>query len=156
MNDILTYSDSSEEMIKVSSSEFYKDFSCPTNNGNITIQINTTQSKLRNIINYASFQNKKDEYFIKAIKNLLKKSNFQELSLEISEDQITEEEYYKELEKNPEKYVLDLEYLKDPNDIKIINEIVKRIGVEFSIDEVEELFSLVTGELENKVNQIEI
>lgn len=44
--------------------------------------------------------------------------------------------------------------LIDPNDIRVINEIVKKIGLEFSVDEVAEIFSLDSLDLENKVAQI--
>lgn len=159
MTDILTYNDSSEEMVKDSSYNFFEKYTGNTKDEKITITFQTNPSRIndiRNIINeYNWFQNKKDEYCIKAIRNLIIKNNFLELSLELSEDQITEEEYSEEIENNPEKYIIDLEYIENPNDIKIINEIVKKIGIEFSVDEVAELFSLDSEDLESKVKQIE-
>jgi len=113
-------------------------------------------SVLDEMINDSSalFQNKKDDFCIKAIQNLIIKNNFLELSLELSEDQITEDDYTKEIENNPHKYIIDIEYVQDPNDIRVINEIVKKIGLEFSVDEVAEIFSLDSLDLENKVAQI--
>jgi len=79
---------------------------------------------------------KKEQYYIEAIKNLIKKNNF--LSLDVDD-----EEWKRECENNPEKYVIDLKPLKDPEDIKIITEIVKELGIEdYSIDEIGELFGI--------------
>lgn len=158
MNDILTYSDSSlEEMVRDSSENLFR-FTGSAEDKRITITLHTDTSKIESLKRffdeYNLFQNKKDKYCIKAIRNLIIKNNFLELSLELSEDQITEDDYSKEIESNPDKYIIDIKYIKDPNDIKAMNDIIKKIGFEFSIDEVAELFSLDSKDLENNVAQI--
>ncbi|OQX76808.1 MAG: hypothetical protein B6D64_09235 [Bacteroidetes bacterium 4484_276] len=159
MNDILTYNDSVlDEMINDSSASFFERFTGSTEDKSITITLHTDASKIESMRrifdDYTLFQNKKDDFCIKAIQNLIIKNNFLELSLELSEDQITEDDYTKEIENNPHKYIIDIEYVQDPNDIRVINEIVKKIGLEFSVDEVAEIFSLDSLDLENKVAQI--
>lgn len=155
MNDLYTYDNPAEDMIKDSSAKLYEKFSSSRKDESITITFQTDRAKmdsLREIFNsYTIFQNKKDEYCIKAIRNLIIKNNFLELTLELSEENITEDEYSNEIETKPDRYVIDIDYIKEPNDIKVVNEIVKKIGLEFSIDEVAEMFSLDSKDLENKV-----
>ncbi len=158
MNELLTYASPIEEMTKDSSAKLYEKFSGTMKNEVITITFRTDRVKidsLRRILNdYALFQNKKDEYCIKAIRNLIIKNNFLELTLELAEENITEDYYLEEIDKNHDKYVIDINYISEPDDIKVVNEIVKKIGLEFSIDEVAEMFSLDSKDMENKVAQI--
>ena len=158
MSDLYTYDNPTEDMIKDSSAKLYERFSSSRKDEPITITFHTDRAKidsLREIFNtYTIFQDKKDEYCIKAIRNLIIKNNFLELTLELSEENITEDDYSNEIENNPNRYVIDIDYIKEPNDIKVVNEIVKKIGLEFSIDEVAEMFSLDSKDLENKVAQI--
>jgi len=85
---------------------------------------------------------RKEDFYILGFKNLLKQKRFLELSLELSDDLITEEEYETEIEENFEKYTIQLNNLDDINDLKIIEHITNKIGENFSIDEVSEIFSI--------------
>jgi len=86
---------------------------------------------------------KKEQYYIEAIKNLIKKNNF--LSLDVDD-----EEWEDEIKNNAEKYVINLKPLKNPDDIKIIIEIVEEIGAEndITVDEVAEMFGIDCNEFE--------
>jgi hypothetical protein len=114
----------------------------------ILITINTTESKLRRFVNY--FQ-KKEEFYIKALNGLLIQNNFLDLALQLEEGYITEEAYNNEIDNNSEKYVVNTDILDNPNDIFIIKDIVKKLGVDLTIEEIAELFSLNEEDLENKI-----
>lgn len=76
------------------------------------------------------------------IRNYIKKTNFLQLAIELSEDFISEEEYEKEIEEHPEKYIVNIQSMENIDDIYIISNIIKNIGVNYSIDEVTEMFAL--------------
>ncbi len=124
----------------------------------ITIVLNTDKNKLESFfyhVNaFSSYIDVKESYYLLAIRNILKKNNYLSLMLQLAQEQISEDEYVKEIEDNPSKYILDIKYLDDPNDLKIINELVKKIGLSFSIDQVAEIFSLDSDDLEKKVLKI--
>ena len=59
-----------------------------------------------------------------------------------------------EIEDNQNKYIIDIKYLDNPNDLRIINEIITEIGLSFSVDEVAELFALDTDDIEKQTLQL--
>lgn len=146
------------ELIEYSSPGSFQTYESDSKMDKITITLNTDRVKLETFFTQFSylstFVDSKEGYYILAINNLLKKNNYLSLIVQLSQEQISEDEYVKEIEENPDKYILDIKYLDDPNDLKIINEIVKKIGVSFSIDEVAEIFSLDSEDLENNVLKI--
>lgn len=159
MNELLTYIDSTNDEIFESPTPAFEKFDGSTEGqGNVFITFKTTSAKIsafNEVVNhYSLFLNKKEEYCIKAIKNLMKKNNFLELSLELSENQISVDEFEKEIENNPNKFVIDINYIKDSLDLRVINEIVKKLETELSIDEVAEIFSLDSNDIEKTVKQL--
>ncbi len=113
----------------------------------IYLVIETTEPHLRRFID---FYQKKEFFYIKAIKNLIIQNNFLELALQLEEGHISEEEYDKEIDTHPEKYVVNVDYLEIPDDLAIIKDIIKKIGAEYTRDEVEELFSVDTENIKSK------
>ncbi len=156
MNELATYHENIGELAQDFTSQIYEPFSGSKKDEVISVTFHLSQIKsLRNLISeFNLYQCKKEEYFVKAIKNLIIKNNFLELSLELSENQITEDEYCKEIEDHPEKFVIDIEKINDASTIGIINDIIKKIGVEFTIDEVSEIFSVDSNELEENIIKI--
>lgn len=98
----------------------------------------------------------KEDYYKIAVQSLIKKSNFCQLSLELEEGLISGNEYEKEIEKNPEKYVIELTPLKEANHLYIISEIVKDLGIDFSIDEVADLFAITPDSLNNAFVELKL
>jgi len=89
-------------------------------------------------------KNKKEELLLTAIKNLMKAQNFLQMCLMLQEGQISQEDYNKQLKEKPDRYVIDIEYVKDKKDIEIIAEIIKElgpIGEGLSVNDVSEIFS---------------
>lgn len=146
------------ELLKNSPLGSFQKYESDSSKDKITITLNTDRVKLETFFTQFSylstFVDSKEAYYILAINNLLKKNNYLSLIVQLSQEQISEDEYVKEIEENSDKYLLDIKYLDDPNDLKIINEIVKKIGVSFSIDEVAEIFSLDSDDIENNVLKI--
>lgn len=118
----------------------------------VTFELTTTKSRLRRFIDY---YNKKENLYIKAIKNLLIQNNFLELALQLEEGYISEEEYNRKIEKYPGKYVVQVDNLDEPNDVKVIQDIMKKMGNKYSVEEVAELFSLDEEDLEDKMLALE-
>lgn len=80
----------------------------------------------------------KDKYYITAINNLIKINNFLHLQLENN----TDEQYQQKLKTNIEKYLIQINELKNSSDINTINNILKSINKSLSKDEVSEMFSV--------------
>jgi hypothetical protein len=118
------------------------------NEDRIYITIDTTKPQLRRFVD---FYQKKEFYYTKALKNLIVQNNFLELALQLEEGQISEDEYDEEIDNHPEKYVVNVNYLDNSDDISIIMDIIKKIGINFTIDEVADLFSIDTEDLNSKI-----
>jgi hypothetical protein len=146
------------EITSIPSSNFHKFKGKSDEEGRITIILNTEKSKIETFFKdvnvYSDYIKIKESYFLLAITNIIKKNNYLSLMLQLAQDQITEEEYIKDIEENPSKYVIDVKYLENPGDLNIINEIIKKIGLTFSIDEVAEIFALDSEDIEQKALQI--
>jgi len=93
-------------------------------------------------------------YSITAIRNLLKKNNFLQLNLDLSNQLLNEEEFNNEIENKPGKYVIEMREIENPQDLFVISDIVNKVGQQFTIDEVSELFSVDTNSLNKGLNQI--
>jgi hypothetical protein len=85
---------------------------------------------------------KKEVYYVTAIRNLIKKNNYLQLLYDLAEGNITEQDYESELDTNSAKYLIEWNKLENPNDVKTIASIVKKIGLEFTVDEVADMFSI--------------
>ena len=123
-------------------------------NGNVVggfLQIKKTDvEKYAEMMHHHNFREmKKEFYYITAITNLIKKTEFLQLLIQLEEKSITEEEYEKEIEDNPSKYIIDTDYLKSQDDLTLISEIVNKIGVSMRTDDVAEIFSLELNSLNN-------
>lgn len=104
--------------------------------------------------NYIQHSIQKEMYYVKAIKNLIKKNNFLDLSLQLAEDQITEEEYEEEIDNFPEKYIIDVNCLSGTNELLAIVDIVKKIDLNFYNDEVAEIFGFREEDIEGIMNDL--
>lgn len=96
----------------------------------------------------------KERFYITGIRNLRKKINFIRLANEYSNDQISEEEYEHEITSYPDKYIVDIQDLKEPIDSIVIHEIVGKIGGDLTFDEVGEIFSVDSDSLRENFIQL--
>jgi hypothetical protein len=134
-----------------------KDFSIPSTQFIIgdpkaKNKINITEKDAERGLNYFY----KSEFFlIEAIRNFIKKTNYLELSEMLNDDEITEEEFDIELEKNSSKYLIKIIENIETNDAQIIKDLVDKIGPDlrdFSVTEISEMFSLKEDNLVEKLN----
>lgn len=87
----------------------------------------------------------KEQLYIQALRNLFRKLDFIELNQSLDMDDISEEQYNRELEENEENYLIPAPVVKPSvQQIVQITDIVRKIGREskISVDEVSEIFSL--------------
>lgn len=120
-------------------------------NKQIKVNIATIEERIMKDMLFSFGENllKKENYYITAVRNLIKKTNFLELYQQLLEKQITEAEFNHEIENKSIKYVINVKELQDPQDLKIIIDIVKKVGFDlkdFSLNEIDELFSVNISE----------
>lgn len=97
---------------------------------------------------------RKEEFLFTGIKNLRKNVKFLQLAKDLASKHITEDEFETEIENNPEKYLIDINPMTDPNDVILLHEIVNKIGDDLSIDEVGDIFSFDTESIKGYLNQL--
>lgn len=100
--------------------------------------------------------NLRNDYCIVAIRNLLKKNEFLQLSLQLSEKLITESEFEAEIDQNPDKYIIQMNNIDDHVHLNVISNILTKIGKTFNVDEVSELFSIDARSINNELKAIGI
>lgn len=101
-----------------------------------------------------NFLERKEELFITALNNLLKRAEFLQLSAQLSSNELTEEEFDNEIESNPGKYVVNINYLENERDIEIISSIVQKLDRPISMDDVAEIFSIEYNSLNDAISKI--
>ena len=100
-------------------------------------------------------EDKKEELFLIAIKNLIRKNNYSNLIIQKIEGQITKKQFDEELKNNSKKYTIEQFKLKDSTDATFIIEIYRKlekffkdIGKEnISLDEISEMFSVESEQI---------
>ncbi len=125
-------------------------FDLKSDDFNRPITFTTTKKKINSFYEYSCNREIENKLLYRIIKNLIKKTSFIQLSLQLTEDQITEDEFDMEIENNPEEYIIDLQYLDENINLFSINNIIKKIGKGFSIDEVSEMFAIDLSNVELK------
>lgn len=88
------------------------------------------------------------------VENLFKAKDFLELTIENLTEQISDDDFAKELEEHPEKYMKTISPKKPTyEDIKLIVDILCSVkkDKELSVDDVSELFSMDLSEAENVI-----
>ncbi len=97
----------------------------------------------------------KEALYQNAMRNLFRKLDFIELNQSLEMEDITEDDYNKELEQNEDKYLIPAPN-ENPTIQQIIQiaDIVKRLGREktITVDEVSEIFSLKMDKAEAILN----
>lgn len=136
----------------------YQTIDLAHNQHSATINFNNTiiDKIKKTIINLSSRHKIKEDMYIIAIKNLIKKNNYLQLSLQLSEDIITEDEFEKEVTTNSGKYVIKIDN-KDITFIHldVIQTILKDVDNKgMTLHDVSEMFSIDTHSFEPEVNYL--
>ena len=86
----------------------------------------------------------KENLYLQALRNLYRKIDFIELSQALESEEISEEEFDRELEENEDRYLIPSPTVAPTlKQVIQVSEIMKKLGREkSSVDEVSEVFSL--------------
>lgn len=106
------------------------------------------------LISHFTKWDKKECFYATGIKNMIKKNEFLQLTLQRAKNQITIEEFKSEITSNPDKYTINIAPLKDRNDLFVLSEIVNNLNSNLSIDDASEMFSIDYEDLKNNLNEI--
>jgi hypothetical protein len=87
------------------------------------------------------FQNLREEFYVTAIDNLIKKNDYLQLTIQFDQDLISDKEFDAELDNNESKYLIKMNPDFRTEYFKVINDIIPRLKRNFSSDEISELFS---------------
>ena len=96
---------------------------------------------ISNFFSYIKHQTIKEELYITAINNLNKKNEFLQLSTQLDNEIITNEEFDNELELNEGRYLIKINNDFNEEHFRFITEILPKLDRPFSSDEVSEMFS---------------
>jgi len=115
-------------------------------------EINFIQGELsnftENIFDVLQENSSKEIFYVKAIKNILKQKEYINLLYQVSNDLITEEDFNTELDKNEEKYLINVDNELDNSNYKVIANVISKIGNNFTDDDILEIFSLSTNNID--------
>lgn len=89
----------------------------------------------------------REKYYVEAIRNLIKQVKSREIKAQLENKQISAAEYEKEISKHPDKYVIRLKNNLSQEDLSAIVQIVKALGIKFSVDEVADIFGVSHKEM---------
>ena len=146
------------DSLKTMSSRFQTVANLNNINANEFISVTIDKKQMDLFLEQFHFKNHinliRNDYCIIAIRNLLKKNEFLQLSLQLSEKLITEEEFEVEIDKNPDKYIIQMNNMDNPMHLHVISNILTKIGKAFNTDEVSELFSIDTRSINNELKII--
>jgi hypothetical protein len=88
------------------------------------------------------FKTKKEFLYLTAIDNLLKKTDFLQLTMQLDNDLISNEEFEEELDKNESRYLIKTNQEFDSYDFIIVRQILSDLNRNFTHTDASELFSI--------------
>ncbi|PIP54831.1 MAG: hypothetical protein COX07_03200 [Bacteroidetes bacterium CG23_combo_of_CG06-09_8_20_14_all_32_9] len=149
--DVLTYFEDIQqkpELSTMGNTVFKSEFST-----RIKVSQNFFEFKLKasDIETLISFGRIKDLFYHEAILNLIKKSKFLQLYIQLIENQISEEEYEAELKENSDKYFINLKELNSDLDFAALVIIMQSLPKNLSVDEVTEIFGIKSQSILSKL-----
>ena len=126
------------------------------NNAKIDALTGTFNPYVKNIYQYIAHQDSKEEFYITAIDNLIKKNDYLQLTFQFDQDFISESEFDEELEKNQEKYLITMNPDFREDQFKIISDIIPKLKRNFTGDEIAELFSIPIENVNSYIDSLKI
>ena len=132
-------------------------------NREITNVINLDQSIIDDFQCFLDNTKKSETFLIEASRNFIRKFNFLELTEDLENGEISEDQYNLELSQKSENYMITLRDFNSPSDVLIIAELIEKIGSDlkdFSTSEIAEMFSVKENQLisfmESNRNQLKL
>ena len=108
-------------------------------------------SGIKNFYEFVSYYDKKENLYLTAVDNLIKKNDFLQLTIQLDQELISEEEFRDELERNEIKYLIKMNPEPENVDFKILTEILSKLNREFTSDDASELFSIPLDNINNYI-----
>ncbi len=121
---------------------------------NITSFSRCLNPTISNIVDYVNRQNIKEGFYITAIDNLIKKNEYLQLTIQLDQELISEEDFENELEENEEKYLIKMNTQFSHDYFTYITEILPKLNREFSSDDVSEMFSVPIDEVNSYLDSV--
>lgn len=118
-------------------------------NGNMKSLSGYLHSGITTIYELLHHNEKKESFYLLAVDNLMKKNDFLQLSIQLDQQLITEDEFEKELEENESKYLIKMDNNCNKVDFAIGLEILPKLNRTFTVDEVSELFAIPMENIHN-------
>lgn len=112
------------------------------NNNDITTFNGSIGPIFNNLIKFLNTYEEKEDLYICAIDNLNRKNNYLQLTIQLDQDLITEEEFELELEENEYKYLIKINENFKNDYIRHIADILPKSNLRYSNDDVSEMFSI--------------
>ena len=109
------------------------------------IQITITETNSFNLI--------KDSFYRTALSNLIKKTKFLQLYIELIENQITEKEYEHEISKNEKEYLIQMGGIDSTAHFMALHSIIQTLEDKnkLSVDDISEIFGIDTQSLKTQL-----
>lgn len=117
---------------------------------NAPISVALTWDAITPGFNAIRYSRRNETLLLEVARNYVRKINFSELNEALEDEEISLEEYEKELESKSDKYAITLKNFNSPEDIHNIIDLANKIGLnlrDFSASEVAEMFSIKENDL---------
>lgn len=92
-------------------------------------------------------------FYVAGIHNLIIKANFLQHNLRLAEGMIDQDEFAREIDENPDEYIINIRETSSLEELLALKDVVKRLGKDFTIDEVSEIFAVSFDNVEKLLNQ---
>lgn len=136
-----------------SNSESGSFFISATENNRLSCIQGVLTPKIRTWFSTFNNHETKEELYITALDNLLKKVDYLHLTMQLDQSLIDEDEFDKELEENEDKYLIKINSNFNNLDLDLVISIVTKLkNRDFSSDEISELFSIDVEKIENFID----
>lgn len=89
-----------------------------------------------------ALNDRKEHYYLKAIRNLIKQRNFLSLLNQHANELIDNDEFSKEMENNPNLFIIDIDESLNSDNIGIISEIITKLNISLHDSDLPEIFSI--------------
>ena len=113
--------------------------------------------RFRNWFSSFSSHEAKEDLYVTALDNLLKKVDYLHLTMQLDQNLIEEDEFDKELEENEDKYLIKINNNFNSIDMQLIMSITNKLkNRKFSSDEISEIFSVDIDKIEEFIDNHKI
>jgi len=118
-------------------------------NGDVKAISGHLHASVTNIYQLINNHVDKEKLFLTAVDNLIKKNDFLQLSIQLDQELISEDEFREELERNEVKYLIKMNPDFKLVDFNLGTELLSKLNRQFTSDDASELFSIPLEHINN-------